>query len=491
LRMSKNLFENLVNLVADNVYKVVDKTVGEVVKKLNPIQSIQEEKEQVRERSEFKGKFQEKVEENIIKRVKSGDVILFEGFGEERKTELRMMSGEDILNSFKVDNNFLWSFSEGPTAKNVENAKIIKNAIVSSSVILTNQMIGDKPSIEELNNKNLQEEIKCIKCSIKKLELNLRLTNEDTIKDDEFLTLLTEISGLCGPVSGEMDCKTNLQEFVDEVILKRDMNSIAGLIKMASFMCPILAFANKNLFSDLAASAASGTAVVQVEGIEGKTIGICSKIIGYITRSGNEGVVTIDDTKSEIEFLNDAHEMGVIEGIVSFVGIGGANKEGDIEKKISSSIRSVVRRTVVNTIETVLKYATFYQKTICMVFITLLSTHIYLSLYKGGNETDTENYYKSSIELFYNNMTNESMKIGFGNETITGVNGGKKASKSRRAANAVSKAIAKVAAAKPKAAKAPTNATAKPTTKPTTKPIAKPTAKAAAANATASAKKKK
>jgi hypothetical protein len=101
-----------------------------------------------------------------------------------------------------------------------------------------------------------------------------------------------------------------------------------------------------------------------------------------------------------------------------------------------------------------------------MVFITLLSIHIYLSLCKSDNVENIEQYYKSSIELLYNNMTNDSMKIGFENETTigtTGNTGGKKASKSRRAAKAAkpratraskatnaTKAIAKVSAAKPK-----------------------------------------
>ena len=251
---------------------------------------------------------------------------------------------------------------------------------------------------------------------------------------------------------------------------------------MASFMCPILAFANKSLFSDL-------TAEAETSGAAEKTVGICSKIIGYITRSGNEGVLTFDDTATELDFIDKTHGIGVTEAIVSFVGVGGADKS--IETKITGSIRSVVSRTVKNTIDTVLKTATLYQKIICMVFITLLSTHIYLTLIKkNGNVDDTEKYYKSSIEFLYDNMTNETMKIGFGdmkmlNSTTTG---GKRASKSRRAANAakpratraakaVSKAIAK-AVAKPKTVNATKPNPKAPTAKPTKTPP-KPTAKAA------------
>jgi hypothetical protein len=258
------------------------------------------------------------------------------------------------------------------------------------------------------------------------------------------------------------------------------MNSIAGLIKMASFMCPILAFANKSLFSDFA-----GAAVIP-ENTDQNTVNICSKIIGYITRSGNEGLLTIDDTGTGIDFLDKAHNNGVIEGIVSFVGIGSVNRDGSIEKKIKDSIRSVVRRTIKNTIKTVFETATFYQKTICIVFITLLSTHIYLTLCMNNTKNsviDTEKYYKSYIEYAYDNMTNSTMKIDFGNKSILNTTGGKKASKSRRAAKpratraakAVSKAIAKVAAAKPKP-KSSSNAT-----KPTKPKAAKPTKAAKAA----------
>ena len=477
MRMSKIWNNNPLNFIVE----IVDKAVGEVVLKVNPVLLNEKEKEKEKEeRLNIKKEFQKRVDENVLDKVKKGEVILFEGYEDEPEITKSLMTGDELLNKI---NNLSWSFEKGPTAKDTENAKIIKNAYTASSVILSNKIGTKSPIIEEETIEKLQKKIKCIECSIKKLELNLKLTNEDGIKDDEFLTLLTKISGLCGTETGAEDCETNLQEFVDEVILKRDMNSIAGLIKMASFMCPILAFANKSLFSDLTAEAA------ETSGAAEKTVGICSKIIGYITRSGNDGKLSIEDTATELDFIDKTHGIGVTEAIVSFVGVGGANK--GIEEKIAGSIRSVVSRTVKNTIDTVLKTATLYQKIICMVFITLLSTHIYLTLCNNnGNVNDTEKYYKSSIEFLYDNMTNETMKIGFGdmkmlNSTTTG---GKRASKSRRAANAakpratraakaVSKAIAK-AVAKPKTVNATKPNPKAPTAKPTKTPP-KPTAKAA------------
>jgi len=405
---------------------------------LNPLK--QDTKQLDREREAFK-------QDSEVRAANGNEVFLIEGIiGDETGAQSGLKTGKQILNNIKKKS---WSFSNIPKPLEVNNEKNIQNAAMVSTVILRKKKQGHSVPPNQDNSiaiENLQKQIKCIECSIKKLELNLKLTNEDGIKDDEFTNLLTEISELCGDENGENECETNLQEFVDEVILKRDMNSISGLIKLASFMCPILAFANKSLFSELAATAET----VTKPNIEQNTVGICSKIIGYITRSGNENILTLNEIKEELGLLGEAHDNGVIEGIVGFVGIGGVNKT--TEDKIAKSITSIVKRTVKNTIDAALRTATFYKKFICMVFITLLSLHIYLTL--CNNDMDkTEKLYEKYVELLYNNMTNDSMKIDFGNETIT--TGGKKASKSRRAANAAKPRATRAAnAAKPRATRA-------------------------------------
>jgi hypothetical protein len=406
------------------------------------------------EQEQFKNEVQTDVINKINAKIKSNGthLVMFEGFtnGETGETiGSKILTEDEVLKINDRIKTIAWSFSNVLKPEETNNVKKIKNAAMASTVILRKKTQRQSVPPNQDNNtaiQNLQKQIKCIECSIKKLELNLKLTNEDGINDDDFLNLLNEISELCGNDNGEKEeCETNLQEFVDEVILKRDMNSISGLIKLASFMCPILAFANKSLFSELAATAET----VAPDNIDKNTVGICSKIIGYITRSGNENI--LEEFKEKLELIDGAHNNGVIEGIVGFVGIGGVNKT--TEDKIAKSMTSIVRRTVKNTIEAALKTATFYQKFICMVFITLLSTHIYLTLCKNDNNmTKTEKLYESYVEFVYNNMTNTTMKIGFENLT-----GGKKASKSRRAAKPratraanAAKAIAKVAAAKPK-----------------------------------------
>ena len=436
------------NTLGENVGSFVGNAIGqstEFVETLNPLSRIFNNEEAAKKALENKDIFRTKLEE--LKKARSA--------GMTKNT---------------VPFKKTWSFSDVPTTEDVKKQKDMMNAISSVNLMDSiKEKAEQKTDTKEKGNdptiNDLLEQIKCIKCSIKKLELNLKLTNEDGINDGELLTLLQEISGLCGKEGSVKDCDTDLQDFVDEIILKRDMNSIAGLIKLASFMCPFLAFANKSLFSELEV----GTELVVKEP---ETVGICSKIIGYIAGTGSDTELSIKDTQEEIDFLGTIQDNGVIEGIVSFVGIGKTQGE-NIEEKIAGSIRTVVRGTVKNTINTVFKTATKYQKFICIVFITLLSTHIFLTMTKNSDATfDVNNYYNSTIENAYNT----TMRIG--NATVTTTGGGKRSSKSRRAA-------------KPRAKPKPANATkpTKPTKQPAKpkpiKPVAKPT------NAKAAPKKKK
>uniref|UniRef100_A0A6C0KB51 Uncharacterized protein n=1 Tax=viral metagenome TaxID=1070528 RepID=A0A6C0KB51_9ZZZZ len=448
---------DLFKQIGDNLEKLIA-----LIPKINPEEAKKEKDEFMAEnaiREEQKKNLKET--RTKLSNIKEGEIFLIGDDGKILTGNQTTETNDEQHAKQPEINRRAWNYGKVPNNRVTETAKAIKNAKFANSIIgkyktlkktAINPITADTTNSTDIDK--LQKQIKCIECSIKKLELNLKLTNEDGIKDTEFLLLLEDIKNLCSNEDGKDSCDTDFNEFVGEVILKRDMNSISGLIKLASFMCPILAFANKSLFSELAET------VAIPENTDQNTVGICSKIIGYITRSGNENILTLNEIKEELGLLGEAHDNGVIEGIVSFVGIGGENKS--IEKQIGSSMTSIVKRTVKNTIDAALKTATFYQKFICMVFITLLSTHIYLTLCKNDNNmTNTEKLYESYVEFVYNNMTNTAMKIDFGNETITG---GKKASKSRRAANAAkpratraAKAIAKKAA-KPKP-KSSSNAT--------------------------------
>ena len=377
----------------------------------------------------------------------------------------------------------IWSFSKVPTTEDVNNDKITRSALKSAAI-----MIDLKTKNHQKNEKaaafDLEQRIKCIECSIKKLELNLKLTNEDGIKDSELFTLLEEISKLCGNNEGKSECNNeDLQDFVDEVILKRDMNSMSVLIKLASFICPILAFSNKTLVSQL--GEASNTLGNDITNEKSKqAVSICSRIIGMIAGTGCDYKEELETAGEIISFIDATHDVGVIEGLVSFVGLGKTDGT-NIEKKIAGSITSIVRKTAKNTIDIFLKTATKYQKFICMAFITLLSTHILLTMKINENNPEgIEDYYSSTIQNVYDNITNTTMRIGNETSITSGGGGIKRRQRTPKVAKQPSKASSKPANATKPLPKTPT---AKPT-KPTKQPI-KPTAKPT--NAKAAPKKKK
>ena len=125
LRMNKNWFNNLVN--------IVDKAVGEFVLKVNPSQLKGEQEQEGIERSQIKEAFQNRVDKNVLEKVKNGEVILFEGF-KQLQVSPNIMTGDDLLKKIKF---LSWSFENCPTAQDTENAKIIKNAYMTSSIILS------------------------------------------------------------------------------------------------------------------------------------------------------------------------------------------------------------------------------------------------------------------------------------------------------------------------------------------------------------------
>ena len=101
-----------------------------------------------------------------------------------------------------------------------------------------------------------------------------------------------------------------------------------------------------------------------------------------------------------------------------------------------------------------------------MAFITLLSTHILLTMKINENNPEgIEDYYSSTIQNVYDNITNTTMRIG--NETSITSGGGKKKKQQRQRTPKVAKQLSK-------ASSKPANAT-KPKPKPKAANAIKPT----------------
>jgi hypothetical protein len=162
----------------------------------------------------------------------------------------------------------------------------------------------------------LSEKIKCIEYSIKKLELDLRLTNEDSIGNEEFDNVLLEIKNLSNNVSNTCFQRITIKEFEDNARMKRKMNSYAAMIKMASFICPVLAIANKSALMRLT-KATTDITPKQIE----NTKSICSTIIMTMLNFASvENGEILETTSIALDLAGKGHDVGVIEAVYNAVG---------------------------------------------------------------------------------------------------------------------------------------------------------------------------
>ena len=255
-------------------------------------------------------------------------------------------------------------------------------------------------------------ELNCIKCSIKKLELDMKLANEDSIGDEEFLKLVKEITTLCSKYTecGEID----IEDFINGAIMKRKMNKLSAIIKIVSVILPILSVANKTLLTHL-----GNDTIVITDGTITKTQKMCSYIVAYILGSSTTTEQigeNLENISGVVDYTDTLLDAGIIEGIFSFVSDKGQNIVN-----IVSNVKDVVVKTYQQTNRNVIfSMLPSSQKLISIALLTLLSINILLNIHINNNDSNPT----YTEELYYDIYQNATKNLTIGNGTTTG--GGKK-----------------------------------------------------------------
>ena len=273
--------------------------------------------------------------------------------------------------------------AEAETQKKKE-AAAAKAAAAADAVQETKNII--------LDNKLLSEKIKCVEYSIKKLELDMRLTNEDSIGTDEFNNVLHEIIKLSNNVSDTCIQRITITEFEESARMKRKMNSYAAMIKMASFICPVLAIANKSALTRLSEVA---TTTITDENIK-NTKNICSTIImSMLNFASIENGEILEVATTAVDVVDKGHDVGVIEAVYNAVGfttdvatsiggnIGGTIKDvynGYITAKDNTKDSTYY---AANAIRNYFKIATKSQQIIATASLILLIMYTLLNVVEG------------------------------------------------------------------------------------------------------------
>ena len=316
-----------------------------------------------------------------------------------------------------------------------------------------------------LNNEALSEKIKCVEYSIKKLELDMRLTNEDSIGSEEFESVLSEIKILNENINDETCIqRITITEFEESARMKRKMNSYAAMIKMASFICPVLAIANKSALTHLS------NVAITPQHID-NTKSVCSTIIMSMLKLASvENGEILEVAGNSLDVVGKGHDVGVIEAVYNAVGIT-TDVATSMGGKIGGTIKEVYEGYITtqnttrdntyyaaNAIRNYFKIATKSQQIIATASLILLIMFTLLNVVEGK----------------FNNLIGMISKVPVGSLVISnGSEGGGKRTKTKAKITKPPKTPTKP----PKTpTKPPTKATKKSSPKTPTKPPKTPKA---------------
>jgi hypothetical protein len=254
--------------------------------------------------------------------------------------------------------------------KEVEADKAVKKILESIKREENNKQV-------EKNLLKLFEKVECIEYSIKKLELDMRLTNEDSIGNLEFDALLKEIEVLKDKINPNTCFERILiDDFKASARMKRNINSYSVIIKLASFICPMLAIANKNSLLNL-----SHLATIQEEDIV-KTKNICNTMmITMMNMASIENGDTLEVIGSALDNIQKAQDAGVIDAIYNAVGIT-ASAGNIIGEKIKEIYEYYIRTNTI--IITFLKIASKPQRIIATASLILFIMFTLLNVVEGN-----------------------------------------------------------------------------------------------------------
>ena len=234
------------------------------------------------------------------------------------------------------------------------------------------------------SNATNQNEIKCIKCSIKKLELDMKLTKEDSIDDNEFEKLINEIVSLCEECDYTED---EINKFTKDARMKRSMNKLGAFIKLATFIFPTLSNVNLVLTKLVKNKYRPNNDQIR------KAYEICSSFVTYLL-TGKNARRSLNYAGEFVEYVGKVNDANIIEYLVNPF-------ESDILEPIIQPVTTIINDVISSISSEFFQKLSSYQKLILIVFISYLSVNILLNMAIYG-----DNFKVSKIYKDFTNFTN-------------------------------------------------------------------------------------
>jgi hypothetical protein len=211
--------------------------------------------------------------------------------------------------------------------------------------------------IKQFDYRDIMIQLDVMKCSINKLELNMKLVNEENIDDKEFkkLEVCCEGDNVRNYTGVTKICTDNLK-FIEAAKLKQSLNKFSSYVKIVTFICPVLSIVNIGLLKQIS----QNTELITVDKVN-KAHAICDTVITGIS-SGIKGISGIlDNTGNVVEildFVGKSNDAGATETTVGVIK--------DIKQYINSHI--------------IAKINAIPQQNIPKIFIAFMSL-LYISIF--------------------------------------------------------------------------------------------------------------
>lgn len=161
--------------------------------------------------------------------------------------------------------------------------------------------LGKDPMMKSASTGNIshkmEKRLDNVECSLKKLELNLRLVDGDDIDEEEFTKLKNEIEVKCNN-----DIK-NTKKFLNEMINKKDNNSLKKIVKYLIFIGPVLSTITQTVIPYIVEKELSPEIIKSFLNTYQTYIEHVSKIFQTILQGGND-TVDLFDKGMEAEFFS-------------------------------------------------------------------------------------------------------------------------------------------------------------------------------------------
>ena len=256
-----------------------------------------------------------------------------------------------------------------------------------SSVLDTGKNLG--PIIKLIEYENILKRLDKINCSIQKLELNMKLVKDEDINADEY-TNLEKIctNGDLSTVDEEtINVESDISNFIKEVKEKKYMNNISSLMKILSFIFPLLSIVNTGLLKQ-----------VKLLDITPKRLKIAARICDGVISSITGLLDNSDSAESAIDFIIKGDDIGVVEKIsTSISSISSISKT--ISIKAIGAIKNIDAISVFSS-KNKAPLKTFF------VFLSLLSTFILCRVLLDETSIDeSQEYFKEFISVAATNIT--------------------------------------------------------------------------------------